>query len=334
MLGYRVVQGRARIEPQAGLSLCRRLAELIAPNEARVLEELGREAGMQAASEGSSRVREVRVTRLLEPAGFEGSRFYMLSPYVGCLIGCRFCYAQSRLGAARRLLQLAEVPWGSYVDARVNAAEVLASELSAMPRLPVKLCPIVSDPYHAVERSMALTRRCLEVLARRELSPPATFVLTRATLIERDIDVLSTIEGAHAGFSVPTEDDEVRRHFEPRGASIGERLRVLRRLREAGVHAFAVVQPVLTFDVKALAEALASSVDSVRIDVLRGVEGAAADFADARYVELSRDDVQAERAAELSERLVGLGVEVWPDELPASIALSQSAGARAPAASG
>ncbi|MGH7435280.1 MAG: radical SAM protein, partial [Polyangiaceae bacterium] len=236
-----------------GLSLCRALAAMAARNEERVLEALG---------DGSAapRIRDVVVTRLLEPAGEAGVRFHTLSPYVGCLIGCRYCYAQSHVGLARRLARLPLAPWGSYVDVRVNAPEVLATELASLDVRIVKLCPIVSDPYHAVEERRGVTRACLDVLAGAR-RPPAVMVLTRSRLVERDAPVLGAMH-AYAGFSVPTADDDVRRHFEPRAASVAERFAALEVLRREGARTFAVVQPMLPGSVEALADALAARCDS------------------------------------------------------------------------
>ena len=115
--------------------------------------------------------REVRVTRLLEESHHEGRVFHTLSPYVGCLIGCRYCYAQSHVVLARRLARRIEAPWGSYVDVRVNAADVLAAELARGDVRIVKFCPIVSDPYQGVERRYGLTRACLETIAHANRRP-------------------------------------------------------------------------------------------------------------------------------------------------------------------
>jgi DNA repair photolyase len=43
------------------------------------------------------------VRQLLERAGPTSAWFYTLIPYVGCLVGCRFCYAQSLNIVARRI---------------------------------------------------------------------------------------------------------------------------------------------------------------------------------------------------------------------------------------
>jgi len=234
---------------------------------------------------------------------------------VGCLIGCRFCYAQSRVGIARDLERLPNVPWGSYVDARINAPEVLAKELAETAPRPLKFCPIVCDPYQAVEKRYGITRRCLEAIRDAGAAWP-TMVLTRSRLIERDAALLASLPSARGGVSIPTIDDAVRQHFEPRGASVDDRLGVLRMLRAAGVPTFAVVQPLLPGSIVALADALAETVSSVSIDVLHGVEGAEEEFDAPAYVESKDADWQVARALELEAALEVRGVAVWRGELP------------------
>ena len=83
---------------------------------------------------------------------------------------------------------------------------------------------------------------------------------------------------------------------------------------------FAVVQPMLPGPIDAFADALAEAVSSVSIDVLRGVQGAAADFSDASYAAAATDDWQRERAAALAAALVRNGVTIWDGDLPPSLA--------------
>jgi DNA repair photolyase len=294
--------GRAR-----GFAVCGAVAERARHNERRVLAALSGESD-------APRVRDVEVTRLLEPAGEGGRTFHTLSPYVGCLIGCRFCYAQSHVALARRFGRLPTVAWGSYVDVRVNAPEVLRAELESVDVSIVKLCPIVSDPYHVVEERRGVTRACLEVLAAAR-RPPRALVLTRSRLIVRDAALLGSMR-AYAGFSLPTVDDAVRAHFEPRAASVAERLTALETLRAAGARTIAVVQPMLPGPVEGLADALALRCDSVSMDVLRGVEGAAADFGDARYAHAADPAWQSEHALALAEALRARGVALWSGDLP------------------
>src|SRR5690606_29169138 len=128
---------------------------------------------------------------------------------------------------------------------------------------------------------------CLEVL--RAASPRPVIVLTRASLLRDDAELLASMPAAYAGFSVPTIDDRVREHFEPRGAPIAERLAAMSYLRDRGVRTFAIVPPILPGSLEGLADALAERVGSARIDVLRGVEGARSEFADPRYAEAADD---------------------------------------------
>lgn len=312
-ISYRAEGGRNPIDPRLGLALCRAVAERVAGNEERVTADLAARA--EAAPEGASRVRELRVERVLEAAGHGGERFYKLSPYAGCLIGCRYCYAQTPMSALRRLEALPEVPWGSYVDVRINAAEVLAGELAALAPRPIKFCPILSDPYQAVEARYALTRACLATIGAAAAAWPV-LILTRSKLVTRDADLLASLPAAWVGASIPTIDDATRRHFEPRAASIPERLAALATLKEAGARTFAVVQPLLPGSIEALADALAAAVTSVSIDVLRGEEQAGADFDDPLYAASRTDAWQRARAGELAAALAARGVPVWPGELP------------------
>jgi DNA repair photolyase len=312
-ISYRSEGGRNPIEPRVGLALCRSVAQRVSANEERVAASLAQRA--QEAPDGTARVREVRVESLLETGSHGAERFFKLSPYAGCLIGCRYCYAQAPMTVLRRLEVLPEAPWGSYVDVRVNAAEVLEGELARLAPRPIKFCPILSDPYQAVEARYALTRACLAKIAAAPAVWP-TLVLTRSKLVVRDADLFASLPAAWVGASIPTIDDETRQHFEPRAASIAERLAALTTLRAAGARTFAVVQPLLPGSIEALADALAATVTSVSIDVLRSEEQAAADFDDPRYDASRRDDWQRARAEELMRALAARRIPVWKGELP------------------
>lgn len=317
LVRYRAQQGT--LEPATGLALCQALATRVTETEEPALAELTREAAAARAHEDAgARVREVSVKRALVEAGGVNTRHHTLTPYVGCLVGCRFCYAQGRVLESRRLAALPDVAWGSFVDARTNLPDVLERELNDTPPLPIKFCPIVSDPYQAIERSLGVTRACLEVLARAKRTRPI-LVLTRTTLVERDFELIVSMKRTLVGVSLPTIDDGVRRHFEPRGASIAERLRVLRRFKDAGVETFAIVQPQLPGDVEALADALSTAVQSVSLDVLRDAYGAEADFAQPDYAASRAFEWQQERAAALERALEQRGVPRWASELPPSL---------------
>jgi DNA repair photolyase len=74
-------------------------------------------------AEGPLLVREIECKSILTKSGIEGVD-YALNPYVGCEHGCEYCYATFM----KRFTGHTE-EWGTFVDVRVNAAEVLARQL-------------------------------------------------------------------------------------------------------------------------------------------------------------------------------------------------------------
>ncbi|MCP4249457.1 MAG: radical SAM protein, partial [bacterium] len=202
-------------------------------------------------------VREIRVDRLLIA---EGANQYYINPYVGCMIGCEFCYVAERADFSRGLRGLPRLPWGRYVDVKINAAEILRAEVRRRPPGIVRLSPILTDPYQPLERRYRITRQCLEVLLEAGFTP---VILTRAARVVDDIDVLARFSKLAVGLSVPTDDDRVRISFEPGGDPINDRLAALERLHGAGIPTFAVVQPILPMQPERLVERLAPNVQFV-----------------------------------------------------------------------
>ena len=238
-----------------------RVVEIVARRERR-LPEFER----PASSSRKVGLREIEVERVLMP---EGRGHYYLNPYVGCLIGCEFCYVAARADFSRALEGLPAMPWGRWVDVKVNAPEVLAREVRTLKPGIVRLSPIVTDPYQPVERSYKVTRRCLEVLLEAGFTP---VILTRSALVLRDLPLLRRFPLASVGVSLPSDDDRMRQRFEPGADPLEQRFEVLAACKEAGLHTTAVIQPVLPLDPDALAQRLAPLVDAVRVDRMHHVE--------------------------------------------------------------
>ncbi len=205
-------------------------------------------------------VREVRVRRALVR---EGRGQYYLNPYVGCTIGCSFCFVEEPADLSRSLSGLPRKAWGGWVDVKDNLPEVLLEEVARFEPGVVRLSPVVTDPYQPLERRHRITRRCLQVLLDHGFSP---CVLTRAVRIAEDIPLLAKFERAWVGLSVPTDDDGIRHAFEPGADPIEARLSTLEACQRAGLDTFAVIQPMLPMEPKRLVERLAPRVRVVRID--------------------------------------------------------------------
>jgi DNA repair photolyase len=318
-LSYRKVGRSGETDAKFGQELCRNLLSLMAPNE-QTFAELVRHNSTEKRELPllDAKLREVEVEVLLERIGSGAQQFWALNPYVGCLIGCGYCYAQDVLAKVRDVEGLSERRWGSYVDVRLNAPAVLRRELGQLSPLPIKFAPITTDPYQAVEKRYRITRGCLEVLVEARFEQ-SVLLLTRSALILDDLELIAQLRRPLVGVSLPTVDDEARRHFEPRGASVHERLDVLHRFRARGIPTLAVVQPLLPGGITELADALAAAADSVRLAPLESVYGAAEAFDDPRYRGCREDAYQQEGLARLTELLAARGVAVWYGEFPPSV---------------
>jgi DNA repair photolyase len=258
------------------------------------------------AADRKTLVREVLVDQLLM---HEGSRRYYINPYVGCMIACPFCYVIDRADFSRRLEGLPQLPWGRYLDVKVNAADVLRREIQSGPRGTVRMSPIVTDPYQPAERRYRITRQCLEVLLGSELVP---VVLTRAARILEDLALLRRFPRALVGFSIPTDADTYRQIFEPAADPIDDRLDALAAIHDAGIGTFAVIQPVLPMNVDRLVERLAPLVRAVRLDRLYLGERIAQLYRDNGLDAYATDAYADDTLGRLARAFTARGVRVDP----------------------
>ena len=182
---------------------------------------------------------------------------YCINPYVGCFHGCRYCYATFM----KRFTGHTE-PWGSFVDIKTNAPEVLHRQLRTAAAGHV-LISSVTDPYQPMEEKYKLTRRCLEVLLPHQ---PSVNVLTKSPLILRDLDLLKQFKAITVGFTVGTDNDEIRRVFEPHAPPVEARIQALKTLFEAGLKTYVFIGPLLPMDPEALSDKMNPYVHSLLID--------------------------------------------------------------------
>ncbi len=282
-----------------------------------VREREGRLPRIERPTTGRRRaVREILVDRVLIP---EGRGHYYINPYVGCMIGCPFCYVIERADMSRCLEGLPRIPWGRYVDVKVNAAEVLQGEVAARPPGIVRLSPILTDPYQPVERKYRVTRRCLEVLRDAGYR---VMILTRAARVTDDLELIRGMAGSAVGFSIPTDDDACRQIFEPGADPVDERIRALKAFHAAGVPTVAVIQPVLPMDVERLVDLVAPIVKAVRIDRMYAMHLVNHLYREHGLIEAAGDAFFDEHLRKLTEAFSARGVII--DEMDDLVSLLDS----------
>ncbi|MEE9313579.1 MAG: PA0069 family radical SAM protein [Rhizobiaceae bacterium] len=166
-----------------------------------------------------------------------------VNPYRGCEHGCVYCYARpshSYMGLS------AGLDFESKLFAKPNAAKLLRKELAA-PDYQAKAMALGTntDPYQHIEKQWRVTREILEVL--EETNHPVCIV-TKSSLVTRDIDILSRMAKkglARVSISMTSLDRKLSRAMEPRAATPALRLDTIRKLSEAGIPTSVMVAPVI-----------------------------------------------------------------------------------------
>jgi DNA repair photolyase len=171
---------------------------------------------------------------------------YGMNLYRGCTHNCVYCDGRAEKYNV-------EGEFGHEVTVKVNALEILSRELDpTRKRIPFKPGYImvgggVGDSYQPAEETYGLTRKVLELLY--ELNRPI-HILTKSTLVERDLDVIQKINEqnqAIVSFSFSSVDDRTSTVFEPGVPSPTHRLETMARIKKAGIPCGMYLMPVIPF---------------------------------------------------------------------------------------
>ncbi len=168
---------------------------------------------------------------------------FSVNPYRGCMHACAYCYARPSheyLGFG------AGTDFETKIVVKLEAATLLRNAFDR-PSWKGELVVFsgVTDCYQPLEASLRLTRSCLEV-CHQYRNPVA--IITKAPLVERDIDVLQQLARdarAHVAVSVPFWNQDTARAIEPYVATPRRRLQTIERLAAAGVPVGVNVAPII-----------------------------------------------------------------------------------------
>ena len=166
-----------------------------------------------------------------------------INPYRGCEFGCKYCYARY----THEFMEMKDpADFEHKIYVKENAEWLLEQEIRRLhPGEDVAL-GTATDPYQPVERRARVTRSILEVFARH--SGLRLGIVTKSTLIERDIDLLQRIARRHElviHMTITTSDAKLARILEPRAPRPDLRFRTVRRLREAGLRTGVMCSPLM-----------------------------------------------------------------------------------------
>ena len=193
---------------------------------------------------------------LTRASGFMGEYDYTLNPYSGCSFGCTYCYA-----AFFSMSREKRDKWGHWITVKENAVGKMERFKRSLDGKLIYMSS-VTDPYQPIEHKLKITRDLLKILAERH--KPKLVVQTRSPLITRDCDLFRNIEDnggrVQINMTVTTDDEDIRRTFEPYCPSNSVRMRAIAEIVNAGIDACITMTPLLMVkDAHAFSESLLES---------------------------------------------------------------------------
>lgn len=171
---------------------------------------------------------------------------YAMNLYRGCAHNCLYCDGRSERYQVNGI-------FGENVVVKTNAVEILRKELNPIGRRSkfkpsyIMIGGGVGDCYQSVEEKYKLTRNTLKLLC--EYRWPV-HVLTKSTLVERDLDILKQINQQNrviVSFSFSSTNDEISAFFEPHVPHPSERLKTLAFFKANGIACGMYLLPVIPF---------------------------------------------------------------------------------------
>ena len=171
---------------------------------------------------------------------------YGMNLYRGCAHNCVYCD-----GRAEKYQVDGE--FGKDIKVKTNAIQLLKKELNPKHRRkPLKPGYVmigggVGDSYQPIEQKYQLTKQTLQLLSRYNYP---VHILTKSTLIIRDIDLLQHINDTAnviVSFSFSSANDEISRIFEPGVPSPQERLKTISFFKNRGIACGMFLLPVIPF---------------------------------------------------------------------------------------
>jgi DNA repair photolyase len=194
-------------------------------------------------------IREIKAKSILRKYKKIDSWFisrYGMNLYRGCTHNCIYCDGRAED-------YYVDGEFGEDVAVKVNVIEILRRELDPKrKRTPFKRSFVmigggVGDSYQPIEEKYQLSRKVLELMD--EYNFPV-HVLTKSTLIKRDIDILKKInkkDRVIVSFSFSSVNDEISAIFEPGVPPPSERLKTLAFFKNEGIACGMFLLPVIPF---------------------------------------------------------------------------------------
>jgi len=162
---------------------------------------------------------------------------YTINLYRGCTHGCIYCDSRSTCYQIKDF---------DNIEVKQNAIDLLHKELRSKKERATIGFGSMNDCYMPLEKKYKLTRQALEIALLHRFP---VHIITKGTLVTRDIDLLQQISKVYAAVSltITTADDTLAQHIEPQAPSSSERFNTIKQLSDAGIYCGITLMPVIPF---------------------------------------------------------------------------------------
>ena len=199
---------------------------------------------MTAATLPKLQISRIKQREIVMPGkGFVDTYHAVINPYQGCSFGCSYCYASNFVQTPQE-----KRDWGKWVKVKANAQAMMNAKRPGSLNGKTVYMATTTDPYQPVERTEEITKLVLEDLVRNH--PRVKLVVqTRAPLAIRDIPLFREIAArgsrVQVNVTITTDDDRIRKIYEPGCPSIPARLKAAKTLHDSGVAVCITITPAL-----------------------------------------------------------------------------------------
>jgi DNA repair photolyase len=179
----------------------------------------------------------IKAEKILSPTQISLAQ-YTINPYRGCPFGCIYCYAQQNKAIKKK-----ELPWGDFIDVKINCLELLEKEIHGKNINRVLLGSTV-ECYPPQEKKFFLTKGIIETLNRNCI---AVTILTKSVLIKRDLQLLAKFKQNKIYLTINFESEATKRFFEPQSSTLKQRISLLKEIRILKINNRIHISPLIPY---------------------------------------------------------------------------------------
>ncbi len=166
---------------------------------------------------------------------------YRFNVYRGCENACVYCDGRNEKYNTTS-------NFGNEIEVKINILELLKKEIKRIKEKTIlSIGGGVGDSYQKGEKKYQLTRKILQLL--KDLNYPV-HILTKSSLIERDLDLLKEINDKNKSIislSFSTNNQKIASIFEPGCSSISDRFKTLEKFKKNNFYTGIMYMPVIPF---------------------------------------------------------------------------------------